>query len=139
MTNRTEYRTNFPERNGLNGRFAQVNFAGGWQTRLRVQVFPSCAKKRSCRACEGEGLSDAEVLFIDRAAHSAPLPHRAPSPRCAADLVRRVWLQARECYSRDGGCSCYAKTCKVPGRAAHGALPYRAPPTRCTAESVHHV
>ena len=39
---------------------------------------------------------DGTVTVFDRAARGA-LPHRAPSPRCAADPVHHVWHRSSTC------------------------------------------
>ena len=110
VTNRSKYTPYDTRKNGLNGRFAQVNFAANTQTDLRVRVYRSCCTKPSCNRCDAIGDQTLRlecynrgcccthfvtgatitVALKDRGTPSA-LPHRAPSPRCAADSVHREW------------------------------------------------
>ena len=58
VTNRSAYRPDDATRNGLNGRFAQINFAANTQVDLRVTVTPSCCTRPNCWKCMDTGLSE---------------------------------------------------------------------------------
>ena len=60
VTALTAYRAADAALNGLNGRFAQINFAANTQTDLRVRVFRSCCSVPNCVACADSSLSGAE-------------------------------------------------------------------------------
>ena len=55
VTNRSAYRPHDASLNGLNGRFAQINFAANTRVDLRVTVTRSCCVRRNCRACDAAG------------------------------------------------------------------------------------
>ena len=55
VTNRSAYRPHDASLNGLNGRFAQINFAANTRVDLRVTVTRSCCVLRNCRACDTAG------------------------------------------------------------------------------------
>ena len=52
VTNRSAYRARTASKNGINGRFAQINFAANTEVTLRVQVVPSCCSTQNCLACD---------------------------------------------------------------------------------------
>ena len=52
VTAQTAYTASDPSLNGLNGRFAQINFAANTQVDLRVRVYMSCCTQQNCAACD---------------------------------------------------------------------------------------
>lgn len=60
VTARSAYTASDPSLNGLNGRFAQINFSANSQVSLRVTVHRSCCSTPNCAACEAASLSTAE-------------------------------------------------------------------------------
>ena len=67
VTNRSAYKAHNPLRTGINGRFAQINFAANTRVDLRVTVTRSQCTRPNCWLCE----EDWSGVALDAAARAA--------------------------------------------------------------------
>ena len=56
----TVYTPSDPARNGMSGRFAQVNFMANTEVALRVNIRPSCATADSCSLCDDNTITPSD-------------------------------------------------------------------------------
>ena len=100
VTNRSAYGVYDAGLNGLNGRFAQINFAANTRTDLRVTVKQSCCTAVNCAACDSPDKTDGERAACYTAGcccfgGAFALCH---SPSCCSGIAKAARKAAYSCH-----------------------------------------
>ena len=89
-----------PQRNGLSGRFAQINFLANSCSRLRVSVRPSCAQADSCARCDDTALHP--TAAARKVCYSAGCSCYAQTVYAESDCSGFIKDLRRQLYECDG-------------------------------------